>query len=84
MGILIKNGTILTAENEFKADILVEGEKIVAIGEHLHADAERVIQAEGKYVFPGGIDQHTPVSYTHLDVYKRQLSDFKIHLKSGG
>ena len=59
MGILIKNGTILTAENEFKADILVEGEKIVAIGEHLHADAERVIQAEGKYVFPGGIDQHT-------------------------
>ena len=46
MGILIKNGTILTAENEFKADILVEGEKIVAIGEHLHADAERVIHVE--------------------------------------
>lgn len=59
MSILIKNGTVLTAENEFRADVLVEGEKITAIGENLKVDAEKVIDAEGKYVFPGGIDQHT-------------------------
>lgn len=59
MKTLIKNGTVLTAENEFKADILIDGETIVAIGENLCADADQVIDAAGKYVFPGGIDQHT-------------------------
>lgn len=59
MSILIKNGTILTAENEYVADILVEGEVIKEIGIHLDADADQVIDAAGKYVFPGGIDQHT-------------------------
>lgn len=59
MKTLIKNGTVITAENEFVADILIEGEKIVAIGENLCADADKVYDAAGKYVFPGGIDQHT-------------------------
>ena len=56
---LIKNGMIITDRNEFKGDILIEGEKISAIGEHIEADADRIIDAEGKLVMPGGVDQHT-------------------------
>ena len=49
MKTLIKNGTILTTENEFVSDVLVEGEKIVAIGKDLPADGvDKVIDATGK------------------------------------
>ncbi|WP_028307185.1 dihydropyrimidinase [Desulfitibacter alkalitolerans] len=58
MSILIKNGTVLTATDEYKADILVEGEKIVTIGTNLNAKAEEIVDATGKYVFPGGVDEH--------------------------
>ena len=56
---LIKGGNVITAENEFIADILIEDDKIVAIGKDLAVDADEVFDAAGKYVFPGGIDQHT-------------------------
>lgn len=59
MNILIKNGTILSSDNEVKADILIEGEKIVAIGNGFDNNVDRIIDATGKYIFPGGIDQHT-------------------------
>ena len=59
MKTLIKGGHIITAENEFIADILIDGEAIAAIGRDLQAEAEQVIDASGKYVFPGGVDQHT-------------------------
>lgn len=59
MKTLIKNGTVVTAYDEYKADVLVDGEKIAAIGIDLKEDADRVIDASGKYVIPGGIDQHT-------------------------
>lgn len=58
MGLLIKNGNILTSQNEFVADILVEDEKIVAIGKDIKADGHEVVDASGKYVFPGGVDEH--------------------------
>lgn len=60
---LIKNGTIVTAVDTYQADILIEGEKIVQIGSDLLADGAEVIDAEGAYVFPGGVDPHT-----HLDM----------------
>ena len=63
MSILIKNGRVITAIDDYVADILVEGEQVVAIGRNLKADAERVIDASGKLVFPGGIDPHV-----HLDM----------------
>ena len=50
MRILIKNGTILTAENEFKGDLLTEGEKIKAIGDLSGMEADQVIDAEGKII----------------------------------
>ena len=56
MRTLIKGGTIVTAEQEFVGDILVEGEIIRAMGAHLDEKADRVIDAQGKYVFPGGVD----------------------------
>ena len=62
MRILIKNGTILTAENEFKGDLLTEGEKIKAIGDLSGMEADQVIDAEGKILMPGGVDQHTHFS----------------------
>ncbi|MBC8247799.1 MAG: dihydropyrimidinase [Deltaproteobacteria bacterium] len=59
MGTLIKNGTIVTAAEQYTSDVLIEGEKIVAIGAGLDERAETIIDAEGKYLFPGGIDAHS-------------------------
>jgi dihydropyrimidinase len=64
MSTLIKNGTIITAVDEYKADILVEGEKIKAIGKDLDVKADKVIDAKGKYVMPGGVDQHTHFDFS--------------------
>ena len=58
MSLLIKNGTIVTASNEFVGDVYVKGEKIEAIGIDLNMQADNVIDATGKYVFPGGVDEH--------------------------
>ncbi|MBQ0078925.1 MAG: dihydropyrimidinase [Eubacterium sp.] len=65
MAILIKNGIVVTAEGESKADILVDGESIVAVGEGLEAEGAEVVDAEGKYVLPGGVDQHVHFSFTY-------------------
>lgn len=63
MSILIKNGNIVTASDNYVADIFVENETVSMIGRDLKVQADRVIDAAGKYVFPGGIDVHT-----HLDM----------------
>lgn len=66
MKTLIKQGTILTAETEYVGDILIEGEKIIATGTDLKDVAvDKVIDATGKYVFPGGIDQHVHYSFVY-------------------
>lgn len=57
--ICIKNGTLITASETFTADILIEGEKIAAVGGGFDETNCRVIDAEGKLVMPGGIDPHT-------------------------
>jgi dihydropyrimidinase len=57
MSKVIKGGTIVTADRQWSADLRVEGEKIAEIGENLKGD--EVIDAEGAYVIPGGIDPHT-------------------------
>src|SRR6056297_548969 len=54
---VIKNGTVVTADRTWKADILIEDEKIKQIGADLKGD--EYIDAEGAYVIPGGIDPHT-------------------------
>ena len=60
MAILIRGGTVVNADRAFRADVLCEGDKIVAVGENLEAPAHaEVIDAGGQYVMPGGIDPHT-------------------------
>lgn len=59
MKTLIKNGRIITAVDDYHGDILVEGETITLIGQKLEMEADVVIDAAGKMVFPGGIDPHT-------------------------
>src|SRR6201998_349615 len=64
MRTLIRNGTIVTATDRYTGDVLLEGEKITAIGKDLpRENATKVLDASGKYVLPGGIDVHT-----HLDM----------------
>jgi dihydropyrimidinase len=59
MKTLIRNGRIVTAVDDYKADILIEDERISVIGAKLEMEADRVIEASGKLVIPGGIDPHT-------------------------
>ena len=65
MTLLIRGGTVLTAEGTLDADVLVDGEKIAAVlardvtGGEAGPAADQVIDATGKYVLPGGIDVHT-------------------------
>src|SRR6476646_990091 len=67
MTTLITNGTVVAPSGALDADVLIDGEQIVALvqpgssalGSDLAATAERVIDASGKYVIPGGVDVHT-------------------------
>ncbi|MBM4167334.1 MAG: dihydropyrimidinase [Ignavibacteria bacterium] len=63
MSTLIKNGRIITAEQDYTADIFIEKENISTIGNDLKIVADKIIDAKGKYVIPGGIDVHT-----HMDM----------------
>ena len=61
---VIRNGTIVTATDTYVADIGIAGERIAAIGVGLPVEnAQKVIDARGMMVIPGGIDVHT-----HLDM----------------
>jgi len=59
MRTLIKAGTIINADSTMQADVLIDGERIVSIGEGLQVTADRTVDATGKWVIPGGIDVHT-------------------------
>src|SRR5437879_626216 len=63
MRTLIKGGTVITATDQYRGDVLIEDEKIAVIGTSLDIQADKTIDAAGKYVLPGGIDVHT-----HLDM----------------
>ena len=63
MSILIKNGRIITAVDDYMGDVFIENETITHIGKSLDMEADEIIDASGKYLFPGGLDPHT-----HLDM----------------
>src|SRR5580658_9519355 len=63
MGLLIQNGTVINADSTQRADVLIEGEKILAVRTEIAADRHTVVDATGLLVMPGGIDVHT-----HLDM----------------
>jgi dihydropyrimidinase len=59
MRTLIRNGRVVTAVDDYRADVLIEGETVSTIGAKLDVEADVVIDAAGKLVIPGGIDPHT-------------------------
>ena len=59
MKTLIKNGRIVTAIDDYKADILIEDGTVSLIGKEINVEADKVIDAAGRLVIPGGIDPHT-------------------------
>ncbi len=69
MSVLIKNGRVVTAADDYHADIYIEGERIALIGKDLQVNADKVIDATDRLVIPGGIDAHThfdlPFGGTH-------------------
>jgi dihydropyrimidinase len=64
---IIKNGTIVTADLTYKADIRIEGETITEIGQNLSGGD--VLDATGCYVMPGGIDPHTHLEMPFMGTY---------------
>jgi dihydropyrimidinase len=63
MSLLIRGGRIVTAADDYVADVYIEDERIALIGESIDVPADRVIDAAGRYVLPGCVDPHT-----HLDM----------------
>lgn len=64
---MIKNGTIVSAEGMFDADIAVKNGKIAAIGKKLCGNAKHNIDASGKLIFPGAVDAHFHIGEYHAD-----------------
>lgn len=69
MSILIKNGRIITATDDYMADIFIEGETISQIGKNLKVNADQEIDAAGKLVMPGGIDPHVHLDMPFMGTY---------------
>lgn len=63
MSLLIKNGRVITATDDYVADIFIEGETVTSIGKSLAVNADKIIDASGMLVVPGGVDPHV-----HLDM----------------
>ncbi|HUR81070.1 MAG TPA: amidohydrolase family protein, partial [Thermoanaerobaculia bacterium] len=59
MRTVIRNGRIVTAVDDYNADLLIEDGTIAMIAKSIDADADKVIDAKGRLVIPGGIDPHT-------------------------
>ena len=78
MTLLIKNGTIITPDQHYIADVLVEGETISRIApsiEPSEAGDGEVIDATGKYVFPGFIDPHVHIYLPFMGTYAKDTYD---------
>ncbi len=80
MSILIHNGKVVTSATEIIADILIEGDKISNIAPSIKQKADRIIDASGMWVLPGGIDPHvhmqlpTPAGPSADDFYSGSLA----------
>src|SRR6185437_6855568 len=69
MSVLIKNGRIITATDNYVADIFIEGETVSSIGKTLNVKAEKEIDASGILVFPGGVDPHVHLEMPFMGTF---------------
>src|SRR5437773_178525 len=58
MSVMIKNGRVVTATDDYIGDVFIDGEKVHSVGKNLSMPADRVIDAKNKLVIPGAIDPH--------------------------
>ncbi len=75
MSILIKNGRVVTALDDFFADVFIENGKISKVAPNLNLSASTVIDATNKYVIPGAIDVHTHIDMPYGDI--KSTDDFE-------
>ncbi len=71
MELLIKNGTVVTADAQFAADVLCRDGVIVEVGPGLKAPDAEVVDAAGKYVFPGFIDPHVHIYLPFMGTFSK-------------
>ncbi len=69
MSLLIKNGRVITASEDYIADIFIQEEVITAIGKDLSVKADNEMDASGMLVFPGGIDPHVHLDMPFMGTY---------------
>jgi dihydropyrimidinase len=67
--LLIRNGTVVTATDHYRADVLIQDETVAAIGATLDERADRTIDASDCYLFPGGIDAHTHMELPFMGTF---------------
>ena len=75
MGILIRNGTVVTALDTWRTDVLCEDGKIAAIAPGLDATGHEVVEAGDRYVMPGGVDPHVHMALPFMGTVS--LDDFE-------
>jgi dihydropyrimidinase len=76
MGLLIKNGEIVTADSRFRGDIYAEDETITRMGASLEAPpGTEVIDASGKLVFPGFIDPHVHIYLPFMATFAKDTHE---------
>jgi dihydropyrimidinase len=76
MSLLIKNGRIVTAGEQYTADIYCEGEQITRIGAKLEVPPKAtIVDAKGKYVFPGFIDPHVHVYLPFMGTFAKDTHE---------
>ena len=70
--LLVRGGTVVNADREFRADVLCIGGQVAAVGAGLEAPAgAQVLDADGRYVMPGGIDPHTHMQLPFMGTVTR-------------
>ena len=79
MSKVIKNGTVVTHDLTYKADVLIEGSKITEIGQNLSGSTE--LDATDCYIMPGGIDPHTHLEMPFMGTYSSD--DFESGTRAG-
>lgn len=67
MAILIKAGTLITDQEQYQADILIDDTRIVDIRPDIFDPNAQVVNADGKLIFPGGVDPHTHFNLPMFD-----------------